>query len=160
MKKLLMFVISSLLLTGCHTPLYKRPPINQPSDDASIQLAEAANSVSMAMMDMARVEKNLYPEGASNKMRMPSTSALSATATVDWSGPVDNLVQRVANASRYHFRVVGKAPSIPVLVSITTQNEPLIDILRNLDYQAGKKAFIYVYPQSQTIELRYAKFYA
>ena len=34
-----------------------------------------------------------------------------------------------------------------------------LKILRDIDYKAGKKAFIHVYPNSQVVELRYAKIY-
>jgi len=58
------------------------------------------------------------------------------------------------------MRVLGKEPAVPVLVSLDVQDQSLAEILRNIDYQAGKKATIHVYPNSLVIELRYAKIYS
>jgi defect-in-organelle-trafficking protein DotD len=82
---------------------------------------------------------------------------LEAHASVDWSGPVDELTMRIAKAAHYRTRVLGKAPAIPVLVSVRSEDKSLVDILRDIDYQAGQKADIHVYPNSRIVELRYAK---
>ncbi len=59
-NKLFMLFLATILV-GCAQVTYKKPPYNAPSDDASIKLAEAANSVSDSMMQMAKVEKVIYP---------------------------------------------------------------------------------------------------
>ena len=58
------------------------------------------------------------------------------------------------------MRVLGQAPAVPVLISLDVNDESLAEILRDIDYQAGKKASIHVYSNSQVIELRYAKIYS
>ncbi|NYR08035.1 DotD/TraH family lipoprotein, partial [Escherichia coli] len=85
---------------------------------------------------------------------------LLARASVDWSGPIEELTARIAKAAHFRFRVLGKSPSVPVLISISTKDESLAEILRDIDYQAGIKASIHVYPNSQLFEFRYAKIYA
>ena len=44
------------------------------------------------------------------------------------------------------------------MVNLNIKDQSLAEILRNIDYQAGNKAMIHVYPDNQVIELRYAKF--
>lgn len=159
-SKLILFLFVSTLLAGCAATTYKKPPTNAPSDDASIKLAEAANSVSDSMMQMARIEKVITPPSKDNTMTIPNAYNLQTRASVDWSGPIAELTGRIATAAHYRLRVLGHAPTVPILISLDLKDHSLAEILRNIDYQAGKKAFIHVYPNSQVIELRYANIYS
>lgn len=160
LKKLGLAMLSLTLIAGCtQSRIMKNPPLNAPSDDASIKLAEAATSISDSMMEMARVEKVLLPREADNVVNIPSTYNLQTRASIDWDGPIEDLVTRIANAAHYRFRVLGQAPAIPVLINLNAKDQSLAEILRNIDYQAGNKAYIHVFPKNQVIELRYAKFY-
>lgn len=152
-------ITCSLICASCASPIYKKPPINAPSDDASIKLAEAASSISESMMQMARVEKVLLPNEANNTINIPSSYNLQTRASIDWDGPIEDLVTRIANAAHYRFRILGKAPAIPILINLNTKDDSLAETLRNIDYQASNRAYIHVYPKNQVIELRYAKFY-
>jgi len=158
--KLVMLLITSALLAGCgSTAMYKKPPYNAASDDASIKLAEAANSVSDSMHEMARVEKVIRPPNKDNILTIPNAYNLQARASVDWSGPIEEVTARIAKAAHFRLRVLGTEPAVPVLVSLNSKDQSLAEILRDIDYKAGKKAFIHVYPNSQVVELRYAKIY-
>ena len=148
-----------LICSSCSAPIMKKPPLNAPSDDASIKLAEAASSISESMMQMAKIEKVLLPNEANNTINIPSSYNLQTRASIDWDGPIEDLVARIANAAHYRFRILGKAPAIPILINLNTKDDSLAETLRNIDYQAGNRAFIHVYPKNQVIELRYAKFY-
>lgn len=159
-NKFTVFLLIIMLTSGCAHTLMKKPPYNAPSDDASIKLAEAANSVSDSMLEMARIEKVITPPLRDNVLTIPNAFNLQTRASVDWSGPIEELTQRIASAAHFRLRVLGREPAIPVLVNISLKDESLAEILRDIDYQAGKKAFIHVYPKHQVVELRYAKFYA
>lgn len=145
---------------ACTPITYKKPPYNAPSDDATIKLAEAATSVSGSMLEMVQVEKVIIPPGADNLQTIPNAQNLLAHASVDWAGPIGDLTERLAKAANYKLRVLGHAPPIPVLISMNVKDRPLAEILRDIDYQAGKKASIHVYPNNQVVELRYAKTYS
>ena len=159
-KKLSLLINVLVLLAGCQSVTYKKPPINDPSDDASIKLAEAATSISGSMLQMAKVEKVIIPPKRDNTLTIPNSSTLQTRASVDWSGPLEELTNRIAHAAHYRLRVLGNDPAVPILVSLDVQDQSLAEILRNIEYQAGKKATIHVYPNSQLIELRYAKIYS
>lgn len=154
-----MLFLGSALLAGC-AGTFKKPPYNNPSDDASIKLAEAANSVSDSMLKMARIEKVVTPPSKDNTLTIPNAYNLQARASVDWSGPIAELSARIAKAAHFRLRVLGKEPAIPILISLDVEDVSLAEILRDIDYQAGKKASIHVYPNSQVVELRYAKIYS
>jgi len=160
-NKLVMLLIASALLASCaKRGHFLTPPVNNPSDDATIKLAEAAVSVSDSMLEMARIEKVVTPPHKDNLLTIPTAYNLQARASVDWSGPIEELTARIAKSAHYKFRVLGMTPAVPVLISVTIKDQSLAEILRNIDYQAGKKADIHVYPNSQVVELRYVKFYS
>lgn len=159
-NKLIVLFLSISMLSACNSVTYKRPPINDPSDDASIKLAEAANSVSDSMMQMAKTEKILTPPQSDNVLTIPYTNNLNAHASVDWSGPIGEVTKRIAEAANYKLRIIGNEPAIPVLVNINLKDYSLGDILRNIDYQAANKASIHVYPHNKVVELRYANPYS
>ncbi|MBA4696474.1 MAG: type IVB secretion system lipoprotein DotD [Legionella sp.] len=153
-----MILATSLL--GCHSTTYIKPPVNNPSDDATIKLAQAASSVSDSMLEIARIEKEVFPKTKANTLRIPNVFELQTRATVDWAGPIQELTNRLTQAAHYRLRVLGHPPAIPILISLNAKDESIGELLRDIDYQAGKKASIYVYPKSRVIELRYAKIYA
>lgn len=158
-KKTIALFLSVLLLAACrsHTSAFMKPPLNKPSDDAAIKLAEAASSISDSMLEMAQVEKVIYHSTKKPTiMNITNAFNLQTRASIDWSGPIEELTYRIAKAAHYNFRVLGNEPAIPVLISLNARDESLAQILRNIDYQAGQKAFIYVYPHRQVVELRYA----
>ena len=160
-NKYLTFLLASTLITGCASNIaYKKPPYNAPTDDASIKLAEAANSVSDSMLQMARIEKVITPPDKDNSLTIPNTHNLQTRASVDWSGPISEVTARIAKAAHYRLRVLGKEPAIPILISLDIKDQSLAEILRNIDYQAKTKASIFVYPNSQVVELRYANIYS
>lgn len=148
------------LFCGCASTTFKKPPYNNPSDDASIKLAEAANSVSHSMLEIARIEKVVTPPQNDHRLTIPSIANLQRRASVDWSGPIREITTRIASAANFHVRVLGRAPAVPIIISLDCHDKSLAEILRNIDYQAGKKASIHVYPHSQIIELRYAPIYS
>ena len=155
-KKFIWVFIFSVLFGGCakHDD-YMKPPINDPSDDANIKLAEAALSISDSMMDVARVEKVMATTTIDNSKNIPNTNALQMRASIDWSGPIAELVDRISSAAHYKLRTLGREPAIPILISMNSKEKSLADILRDVDYQAGNRAEIHVYPNSHTVELRY-----
>lgn len=159
MKKITVALFVSLL-SGCasqNLPNSITPTFNTPSDDASIKLAEAAHAVSQSLNELKELEKASSPP-ITKPLPYPSASGLVKTiASVDWSGPIEPLLQRIAKLAHFHLEIIGQRPAVPVLVTISSQNTPLNYIIRNANLQAGQNANIDVYPGIKTIELRYAK---
>ena len=121
-KTILILLAASIFLTGCTAITYKKPPVNAPSDDASIKLAEAATSISDSMLEVARVEKVILPPTLDNILTIPNAYDLQARASVDWSGPIEELTLRIAKAGHFKLRVLGRRPAIPVLISLTSKD--------------------------------------
>lgn len=146
-------LVSSLVLFAGCTRRIKSPPPH--SDDATIKLAEAATSVSNSLKKLARIQAAATPPVKGKHLPDPNTSGMTGIASIDWAGPIGPLVTKIAQASKYKVRVLGKTPAIPIIVSVNAKNTPLASILRDVDYQAGKRAHIVVYPHKRVIELRY-----
>ncbi len=159
MKKIIAALVLSLLSACSTTQNYPNsitPTLNPKSDDAGIKLAEAARSVSQSLNELKAIEKTSSPPV--KPLPYPTASGLEKIiASVDWSGPIEPLLKRIATLANYRLEVIGRPPAIPVLVTIAAQNTPLSYIIRNADIQAGSKGNIAVYPGIHIIELRYAK---
>lgn len=160
-NKSIIIIVMALLLLSCRSgKVFMKPPLNAPSNDATIKLAQAAAAISDSMLEMQKVEKIILPPNKDNILTIPSAYNLQTRASVDWSGPIREITLRVTQAAHFRLRVLGTEPSVPILVSINAKDMSLAEILRDIDYQAAKKASIHVYPKHQVVELRYAKLYS
>lgn len=153
-KKLFVIFFAVVGLSACVPN--KKAPVNAPNDAATIKLAEAANSVSKSLIELAKIEESAKPPMRKDLV-LPESLELSNRASIDWVGPIGPLVERIAKSTHHRLRVLGNPPAIPVLVNVSVRDAKLADILRDLDYQAGFKADIRVNSQMKVIELRYAK---
>ncbi|MEE9451625.1 MAG: type IVB secretion system lipoprotein DotD [Gammaproteobacteria bacterium] len=158
MIKIKLFSILSvgLLLSACVLdPTPTTTTVTGGNDDATAALAHTATSVDRSLMELARIQAVAKPPSEKQLPQIDSNS-MPNRISVDWTGPIGPAVDRIAAASQYKVRVLGIPPAIPVLVSITAYDAAPGDVLRDLAYQAGDKADIFVYPENRTIELRYA----
>lgn len=158
-KSLAVLCCVTLLLAACAP---KKPPhvityypYDAGAQNARTKLTEAAVSVSESLNQLAAIEKATHPKIKTQAPLNPDAVGLGGLASVDWTGPAEPLVLRLADASHYKFRVIGNRPAIPVFVEIYAMNMPVADILRDINYQAGRKADIIIYASRRTIELRY-----
>jgi defect-in-organelle-trafficking protein DotD len=148
-------LITCIFLIGCashHSS--KTSSLNDPSNTS---LVEAATSVSHSLEHLAATEQAAFHPIADQSMPDPSTYGMGARASIDWSGPIEPLIQEIAQTAYYRTKIVGHEPAVPILVTINAKNEMLGDILSNVSFQCGKRADVILYPDTQTIELRYAE---
>jgi len=156
-------IVFVLLITGCATtPSPSTSPTissssNESSDEAAVQLSEAAASISQSLTDLKAIAKASAPPVNNKRLPYPTSSDMMDTASVDWSGPIEPLLQRIARMSDYKLRVIGARPAIPVLVTITAKNTPVGYIVRDANFQAGTRASVFAYPGIKVIELRYGR---
>lgn len=144
----------SLLLCACATP---PAPEGYNVNKTQASLAEASYTVSRDISDLAETAEAAHPLPDLAPPPAPASYGMGGQTTIDWSGPVEPLVNQIARASDYRVRVLGTPPAIPVLVTIYSKNQMLGDILRDVGYQCGRRASVVVFPNSRVIELRYAK---
>ncbi len=154
-RTLSLIALSCLALVGCASQ--PKTPSGYDLNQTQSSLAEASYSVSRSIVDLAATADANHPQHDLAQPPDPASYGMGGLTTLDWSGPVEPLVQQIARASNYRVRVLGTAPAIPVMVTVYTQNAMLGDILRDVGYQCGRRARIVVFPGSRVIELRYAK---
>lgn len=154
-------IACTLLLSACssYQPQQRCAGDNcgNPNNPTDASLAEASYSVSRSIVDLAESAQAAHPTPNLAPSPSPATYGMGGVTTVDWTGPIEPLVQQIAKAANYRVLVLGTRPAIPVIVSIYAKNQMLGDILRDVGYQGGDRAAVVVFPGSRLIEIRYAK---
>lgn len=143
-----------LLLSACATP---KEPKGFTLSKSQSTLAEASYSVSRSMADLSETAQAAHPLPELEAPPSPASYGMGGVTSVDWSGPIEPLLQQIGRASDYRVRVLGTPPAIPVIVTVYAKNTLLGDVLRDAGYQCGRRATVVVFPDSRVIELRYAK---
>ena len=143
-------------LTGCATTPQQPPASIDPQDPATVQLAEAASSISQSLTQLSAVQQANTPT-PSICLPMTCDNEMSNLVSVDWAGPIGPLMDRIGLMSHHRVRKLGNPPAIPIVVSINAHNTPLGEVLRDAAFQAGTKARVIVYPNKRVIELRYLR---
>lgn len=159
LRTLTLLLLSAVLLSACDTLGFSSDTSSKlpANDPATAQLAEAATSVSHSLNELTAIQEAATPAIKFNSMPDPASYRIPGTASIDWSGPVEPILQRIARISGYHLRVLGVRPAIPTVVSINAQDMPIKDIVRDIAFQVQKSATVWVYPASHIIELRYLR---
>lgn len=119
-------------------------------------LKESASVVSNNLIRLGRLQQ--FSQGVSEdrlNYKEPQEYRMALPVTIEWNGPLTNLVKKAAKISGYSFAVFGKPPIIPIFVMISVKNTFLGDILADAGYQAGKRATIVIYPKIKQINLYY-----
>lgn len=150
--------ITGVLITGCAPPRAQTQIVSSDGgldDTAQIKLAEASASVSHSLVELAEIEKAVHPGARIPAPPDPAAIGMSRLASVNWTGPVEPLIRKIAAITHYRVRILGRRPAIPALVFINAKNTPLADILRDASFQVQKKAEVALYPRSRVIEIRY-----
>ncbi|MBN9287053.1 MAG: hypothetical protein BGO43_11760 [Gammaproteobacteria bacterium 39-13] len=145
-----LFIISiAALLVGCtQKPTYQM-------SDVEYQLMKSAMSVENSLKTLAATQ-DIYAKNAINTdILVTPQGGMGGLASLDWSGPIEPLLERIAEMTRYRVKVLGPIPKIPLIVTISSRERVVADILKDAGLQAGKRANLVVYPTSRIIELRY-----
>lgn len=158
MNSKLLLVATVFLVTGCETGypiLVKDPQVVAQPDKVSMMLAQAADKASNALETLAAVEQKRTPS-AQVPAIVGAPPELNRAMTINWVGPVDQIVKIVSEKASYRFVTLGAAPSTPVVVAVDVTNKPIIEILRSIGLQLGARADVHVDSTSRVVELSYS----
>ena len=145
------FILLILLLLGaCSSqPAYKE-------SDVEYQLTRAALSIEDSMKTLAAAQ-DIYTKNAINTdILVTPQGGMGGLASIDWSGPIEPLLEKLGDLTHYRVKVLGPMPPIPLIVTISCRERIIADILKDTGLQAGKRATVVVYPTNRIIELRYS----
>lgn len=146
--------ISTLAACGPVNKAYNAQVVASP-DKASMMIAEAADRASVALETLAAVEQSRSPAIAVAPIS-DAPVELRRAMTVNWIGPVEPIGRTLADRAGYEFITVGDAPPVPIVVSIDEENMPIIDILRSVGLQLGRRADVKVDAARRAVEIHYA----
>lgn len=152
--------VAFLCLTGCagnSSNSSNVPP--QLQSQVQVQLQQAADSVQSSLAQLSAIEKLQAQNNISIPLSEVNDPALNQIISIQWYGPIEPLLAKIAVSTGYHFQVYGKPLSLPILVNIDTTTQPTtaIEIMRNVDLQAGLKAALLVFPSDKVMSLRYTE---
>lgn len=131
------------------------PQIVASPDTVSTMLAESADRASIALEELAAVERSKAP-GVSMSPVNNAPIELRRTITVNWVGPIGPIAKTLADRAGYGFITLGNEPAVPAVVSIDAENTRVVDVLRDIGLQLGMRGDIKVDANSKMIEIYYA----
>lgn len=154
-------VIFLVMLTSCADddvanptllPVYATPV---DPDPVGLRLAQAAERATQAQNKMAQIESFRTPLPTQDGLgaSLPGTSQITS---VTWTGPIDQITRTLSEMAGLSFKVTGKQPPLPMVVSVDAHQEPISKILQDIGAQAGRRADLIIDPMNRTLDLHYA----
>jgi defect in organelle trafficking protein DotD len=124
-------------------------------DPVALRLASAVDRASAALQTLASVEQARNP-GVAMQAAPYAPQELRRTVSVNWVGPIEPVVQKLADRAGYRLQVNGDVPPVPVIISLNVVEKSVVETLRDVGLQAGQRADIAVDPERRIVELNYA----
>lgn len=157
----LLTVISALglMLGGCSgyqngDLINKRPQLVAPPDKVSAMLADAATRAADSLQTLAAIENHKGPAVAAPPIGNAPPELLR-NVTLNWTGPVGPITMSMANRAGYAYTVAGTPPANSIVVSLDVERSTIVEVLRDIGLQLGKRADIRVDSRRRVIELHY-----
>ena len=123
---------------------------------SNTKLAESAASISSSLQELARIQRSVHDINHLRDDPNIIRVQLSGRTNVDWTGPVDTFLKKIAQTANLKFRTVGNPPAVPVIVSLTEKDVLITDLIRNVAYQVQNRASVTL-TKDKVIELQYYK---
>lgn len=121
------------------------------------KLSTYADSATQSLQTLAEMEKAAHPAGGGMPLDSATPPGMQRRVSIDWDGPLTELVQRMAQASGYALkRAIGARPAVQLIVSVSETNATVASVLRDAGAQAGSAANIVVDPDARSVHIRYA----
>ena len=154
-KTLVLFTAAVLcLLSACTQYKVDQQLVAEP-DPVALRLATAVDRASIALQTLASVEQARNPGVAIQSVPV-APQELRRTISMNWVGPIEPVTQTLADRAGYQMHVNGDKPPAPIVVSVESREKSVVEVLRDLGLQAGKRANIVVDPERKIVELNYA----
>ena len=144
----------ALVLSGCAAVKLDEQMVAEP-DPVSLRLAAAVDKASAALQTLASVEQARNP-GVAIQAAPYAPQELRRNVSVDWAGPIEPIAQRLADRAGYRLQINGDLPPAPIIVTLHAREKSVVEVLRDVGLQAGRRADISVDPARRLVELNYA----
>ncbi len=130
-------------------------PTTNIDTDIGAQLISSARSIEKSLATLAAAQELSNIPVLNTAPLLTTEGGMGGTADIDWTGPLEPLLEKIANMTDYNLKIMGTPTPVPIIVSITQSKAIVADILKNASLQAGKRVNIVVFPANRVIELRY-----
>ena len=121
--------------------------------DSNDKLAEAAASVSQSLSELAQIQRSVH-EVKQFKSDPNLVRIKAGKVSIDWTGPVDTLLGKIAQSTKLHYRTIGNKPPLPIIVSVNAHDVFVSDLIRDVAYKVQSQAAISL-SKDNILELRY-----
>ncbi len=153
-------VLTGCQLTGCNSALRQNVQANASNVPYNVSvekdLLTSAKTIENSLALLARAQTDENVPLLNTTPLVTAEGGMGNTADIDWTGPIEPLIRKIADMTDYKLKILGNSPTIPIIVSISQDQAVIADILKNAGMQAGKRANIVVFPANRVIEVRYA----
>lgn len=149
----LFIVFFAFGITACGNQ--PKPQLVVEPENVTMRLAQAADRASNALDTLASIEQVRTPTDLP-PLAASAPPELRRSVTVNWIGPIEPIAKQLADRASYRFDITGNKPETPVIVSMNVRNQSVIEGLRDLGLQLGKRAELKVDANLRRIELHYA----
>ncbi|MES2212283.1 MAG: DotD/TraH family lipoprotein [Pseudomonadota bacterium] len=153
MSKQISYLLVALVmgLSGCTNNWLR---VASQSETERSLLATAA-AIDRSLRTLEAYEYAAKPQLLDAEHLMRQDERLARAVSLDWSGPIEPLLEKIVDMSDYRLRILGARPVIPVMVNVSTSAAKLAELIKDLGLQSGKRADLVVFPDAHIIELRY-----
>ncbi|MAV28382.1 MAG: hypothetical protein CMF43_01080 [Legionellales bacterium] len=121
--------------------------------DSNNKLAQAAASVSESLAELAQIQRSVH-EVKQFKSDPNLVRIQAGRVSIDWTGPVETLLGKIAQSTDIHYRTIGTKPPLPIIVSVTANDVLVSDLVRDVAYKIQTQAAISL-SKDKVLELRY-----
>ena len=145
----LFLLLTVITLNACTPkPTYKMTDVEK-------QLKRTAMSVEDSLRTLALTQQVYAKEPINTDILVTPQGGMGGITNIDWTGPIEPLLEKIGNLTHYRVKVLGPLPAVPIIVTLNACDRVIADVLKDAGIQAGKRANLVVYPTSRVIELRY-----
>ena len=113
------------------------------AEPAELRLTDAALRAERALTGLQQIRAAQNPELAGELPRIVEPELLERVS-LDWIGPLPTLLENLAEKAGYGFAEAGPRPVVPMLVSVSVEDEALLFVLRDVGLQAGSGVLVAV----------------
>lgn len=141
-KSLVVFAVLSSLTAGCSSTGSKLPP---PRPDPALEaLQRSAREIQASWNAIGALDKGANPDAQQviNEDQGVFGPGLSKLITLRYSGDLRAATVELSNAAQAVFQETGMRPPTAIPIHIEVENKPIGQVLRDIGYQAGRRAGI------------------
>ena len=156
MKKLTVSIVATSLLAGCVTSQPAQVRVER--DDTLAELTVAARGAEAAQQQIAfsrnaiaATQASEYGVEVARNTAQATPDGWNVKATFEYEGPFNKLVERMAKDAGYRYFVNGSITASPAIVSVSANNEPLVNILRKVSAQLPDNVVVHVHQTTKSV---------